>query len=142
VPEFPYRHPIYERLLWTAQDLNQPLCCTFRRRVRSASERVHHGLDGDDSLRPLDDRLLGAVFDGGDAVRRCLDRYPRLRIGSVEGNEASWIPHWLKQMDFVYTEAPSFHQSVEVPGRLRCSSEYWRRNMFVDSWRMISGQIA
>src|SRR5258708_37250583 len=39
---------------------------------RSARERVHHGLDRDDSLRPLDDRLLGAVFDGGDAVRRGL----------------------------------------------------------------------
>ena len=25
LPEFPYRHPIYERLWWTAQDLNQPL---------------------------------------------------------------------------------------------------------------------
>jgi hypothetical protein len=35
------------------------------------------------------------------------DRYPRLKVGSVE-HEAAWVPHWLKQMDFTYRERPVF----------------------------------
>src|SRR6476660_5344125 len=62
------RPPVVDR----AGPQSAPIVAHFDATFRSARERVHHGLNGDDSLRPLDDRLLGAVFDGGDAVRRGL----------------------------------------------------------------------
>jgi len=51
--------------------------------------------------------IFGAVFD----------RFPRLRVGSVE-HEIAWIPHWLRNMDFVYE----------------------RRQFLTGGWRSASGQ--
>jgi hypothetical protein len=68
---------------------------------------------------------MGAMLFAG-----VFDRYPRLKVGSVE-HEASWIPHWLKQMDFVYTERPVFTKGWKSREGL-LPSEYWRRNMFVE----------
>jgi predicted TIM-barrel fold metal-dependent hydrolase len=36
VPDKPCRHPIYERLWWTAQDLDMPLCCISAHRVTAS----------------------------------------------------------------------------------------------------------
>ena len=58
------------------------------------------------------------------------DRYPKLKVGSVE-HEASWIPHWLKQMDFTYRERPVFTKGWKSKDGL-LPSDYWRRNMFVE----------
>ena len=58
------------------------------------------------------------------------DRYPRLKVGSVE-HEAAWIPHWLKQMDFTYRERPVFTKGWRSKEGL-LPSDYWRRNMFVE----------
>ena len=58
------------------------------------------------------------------------DRYPKLRVGSVE-HEAAWIPHWLKQMDFTYRERPVFTKGWRSKDGL-LPSDYWRRNMFVE----------
>ena len=58
------------------------------------------------------------------------DRYPKLRVGSVE-HEAAWIPHWLKQMDFTYRERPVFTKGWKSKEGL-LPSDYWRRNMFVE----------
>ena len=44
--------------------------------------------------------LTAMIFAG------VFDRYPRVRVGSVE-HETAWIPHWLKQMDFTYRERPT-----------------------------------
>lgn len=58
------------------------------------------------------------------------DRYPRLKVGSVE-HEMAWIPHWLKQMDFTYSERPVFTKGWKSrEGML--PSDYWHRNMFVE----------
>src|SRR5204862_6811505 len=57
------------------------------------------------------------------------DRYPRLRVGSVE-HEMAWIPHWLKQMDLTYRERPVFTEGWKSKaGLVPC--DYWGRNMFV-----------
>jgi predicted TIM-barrel fold metal-dependent hydrolase len=58
------------------------------------------------------------------------DRCPRLKVGSVE-HEASWIPHWLKQMDFTYRERPVFTRGWKSREGL-LPSDYWHRNMFVE----------
>ena len=58
------------------------------------------------------------------------DRYPRLRVGSVE-HETAWIPHWLKQMDFTYRERPTLTWGWKSRQAL-LPSDYWHRNMFVE----------
>ncbi len=127
----PYRHPIYERLWWTAQDLNMPLLlhigtprggvpgCEF---TMNLGELTGAGRSTTDYWvrYSLSAMLFAGVFD----------RYPRLKIGSVE-HEASWIPHWLKQMDFTYLERPVFTKGWKSrEGML--PSDYWKRNMFVE----------
>src|SRR6266576_2345921 len=131
LPEFPYRHPIYERLWWTAQDLNQPLLLHIStpRFGVPANEFTTDSTEMTASGRSTTDYWvrysMGAMLFAG-----VFDRYPRLKIGSVE-HEASWIPHWLKQMDFVYTERPVFTKGWKSREGL-LPSEYWRRNMFVE----------
>jgi predicted TIM-barrel fold metal-dependent hydrolase len=127
----PYRHPIYERLWWTAQDANMPLLLhigTPRGGVPGNEFTMNLGeLTG--AGRSTTDYWvrysLGAMLFAG-----VFDRYPGLKIGSVE-HEASWIPHWLKQMDFTYLERPVFTKGWKSrEGML--PSEYWKRNMFVE----------
>jgi len=104
LPDRPYRHPIYERLWWTAQDVGVPLL------LHIGTPRI--GVPGCEFTINLDE-LTGAGRSTTDYwVRYSLgamlfagvfDRYPRLKVGSVE-HEMAWIPHWLKQMDFTYRE--------------------------------------
>jgi predicted TIM-barrel fold metal-dependent hydrolase len=131
LPDKPYRHPVYERLWWTAQDADMPLLmhiATNRAGVPGCEFTINIGeLTGagrsttDHWVRySLSAMLFAGVFD----------RYPRLKVGSVE-HEAAWIPHWLKQMDFTYRERPVFTKGWKSrEGML--PSDYWRRNMFVE----------
>ena len=131
LPDKPYRHPVYERLWWTAQDADMALLihiATNRAGVPGCEFTINVGeLTGagrsttDHWVRySLSAMLFAGVFD----------RYPRLKVGSVE-HEAAWIPHWLKQMDFTYRERPVFTKGWKSrEGML--PSDYWRRNMFVE----------
>jgi predicted TIM-barrel fold metal-dependent hydrolase len=131
LPERPYRHPIYERLWGTAQDLEMPLLlhigtprcgvpgCEF---TADLGELTGAGRSTTDYWVRYS---LGAMLFAG-----VFDRYPRLQIGSVE-HEAAWIPHWLKQMDFTYLERPVFTKGWKSRDGL-LPSDYWRRNMFVE----------
>jgi predicted TIM-barrel fold metal-dependent hydrolase len=131
LPDKPYRHPIYDRLWWTAQDLDMPLL------LHIATPRA--GVPGNEfTINPSD--MTGAGRSTTDYwVRYSLgamvfagvfDRYPRLKVGSVE-HETMWIPHWLQQMDFTYRERPVFTKGWKSrEGML--PSEYWHRNMFVE----------
>ena len=131
LPDKPYRHPVYERLWWTAQDADMPLLmhiATNRSGVPGCEFTMNIGeLTGagrsttDHWVRySLSAMLFAGVFD----------RYPRLKVGSVE-HETAWIPHWLKQMDFTYRERPVFTKGWKSrEGML--PSDYWRRNMFVE----------
>src|SRR5215472_13250508 len=65
---------------------------------------------------------LGAMLFAG-----AFDRYPRLKVGSVE-HETMWIPHWLQQMDFTYRERPVFTKGWKSrEGML--PSDYWKRRV-------------
>jgi predicted TIM-barrel fold metal-dependent hydrolase len=131
LPDKPYRHPIYERLWWTAQDLDMPLL------LHIATPR--NGIPGNEFTMNVAE-MTGAGRSTTDYwVRYSLsamlfagvfDRYPRLKAGSVE-HETAWIPHWLKQMDFTYRERPVFTKGWKSREGL-LPSEYWRRNMFVE----------
>jgi predicted TIM-barrel fold metal-dependent hydrolase len=131
LPERPYRHPIYDRFWWTAQECGIPLLlhiATNRSGVPGCEFTMNVGeLTG--AGRSTTDHwvrysLSAMVFAG------VFDRYPRLKVGSVE-HETAWIPHWLKQMDFTYLERPVFTKGWKSrEGML--PSEYWRRNMFVE----------
>jgi predicted TIM-barrel fold metal-dependent hydrolase len=130
LPDKPYRDPIYERLWWTAQDLDMPLLLhigTPRGGIPGCEFTMNLGeLTG--AGRSTTDywvrySLAAMIFAG------VFDRYPRLKAGSVE-HEMAWIPHWLKQMDFTYIERPVFTKGWKSrEGML--PSDYWRRNMFV-----------
>jgi predicted TIM-barrel fold metal-dependent hydrolase len=131
LPDNPYRDPVYDRLWATAQDHEMPLLlhiatprygvpgCEFTMNV---AELTGAGRSTTDHWvrYSLSAMLFAGVFD----------RYPRLKVGSVE-HETAWIPHWLKQMDFTYRERPVFTKGWKsAKGML--PSEYWLRNMFVE----------
>ena len=131
LPDRPYRHPIYERFWWTAQDVGMPLLLhigTPRARVPGCeftldvAELTGAGRSTTDYWVRYS--LSAMIFAG------VFDRTPKLRIGSVE-HEAAWIPHWLKQMDFTYRERPVFTRGWKSRHAM-LPSEYWQRNMFVE----------
>ncbi len=131
LPERPYRDPVYDRLWATAQDHDMPLLmhiATNRAGVPGCEFTMNIGeLTG--AGRSTTDHWvrysLGAMLFAG-----VFDRYPRLKVGSVE-HETAWIPHWLKQMDFTYRERPVFTKGWKSAEAM-LPSEYWRRNMFVE----------
>ena len=127
----PYRHAIYERLWWTAQDLQIPLL------LHIATNRG--GIPGCEFTMDVSDLTAAGRSTTDHWVRYSLtamifagvfDRYPGLKVASVE-HEMSWIPHWLSQMDFTYRERPVFTKGWRSRQGL-LPSEYWQRNMFVE----------
>jgi predicted TIM-barrel fold metal-dependent hydrolase len=127
----PYRHPIYERLWWTAQDIGLPLLLHIfsPRGSIPGCEFTMNLTDLTGAGRSTTDHwvrysLSAMIFAG------VFDRHPLLQVGSVE-HEAAWIPHWLKQMDFTYRERPVFTRGWKSKDGL-LPSDYWRRNMFVE----------
>jgi predicted TIM-barrel fold metal-dependent hydrolase len=130
LPDRPYRHPIYERLWWTAQDLDMPLL------LHIGTPRG--GIPGCEFTLDLNDLTAAGLVNSDYWIRYSLtamifagvfDRHARLRVGSVE-HETAWIPHWLKQMDFTYRERPTLTRWKSRAGLL--PSDYWHRNMFVE----------
>ena len=127
----PYRHASYDRLWWTAQDLGMPLLlhvATMRGGVPGSeftidiNELTAAGLANSDYW--LRYSLTAMIFAG------VFDRYPRLKVGSVE-HETAWVPHWLRQMDFTYRERPALARAWRSRSAM-LPSEYWQRNMFVE----------
>jgi predicted TIM-barrel fold metal-dependent hydrolase len=124
-----YSDPRYDPLWATAQELETPLCmhvATIRPGVPSASSMSTIALTpGLRSVREYWVRLSLAdiIFAG------VFDRFPRLRVGSVE-HEAAWLPFWLDTMDWTYQ-----HREVLTGGWRSASgqlpSETFRTNMFV-----------
>jgi predicted TIM-barrel fold metal-dependent hydrolase len=129
LPNWPYRHPIYERFWWTTQDLEMPLLmhlATQRANVPGCEVSFDFKTFTAAGLRPTQDywvryALADMIFAG------ILERHPRLKVGSVE-HEISWAPHWLKQMDYTYKERPVYRGFQSKEGLL--PSDYWHRNMF------------
>jgi len=129
--ERPYRHASYDRLWWTAQDLEMPLLlhvATMRGGIPGSeftidiNQLTAAGLANSDYWMRYS--LTAMIFAG------VFDRYPRLRVGSVE-HETAWVPHWLRQMDFTYRERPALGRGWKSRHAM-LPSEYWQRNMFVE----------
>ena len=135
VPVYPgpdrlYSHPIHERLWWTAQDLEIPLCLHVgtNRGSGGAVSLSSEVTNLAPSSRATNDywvrfAMCDMIFAG------VFDRFPKLKVGSVE-HEMGWIPHWLNNMDFTYRERPVFTDWWKSKSGLT-PSEFWHQNMFV-----------
>lgn len=128
----PFHSPAYDRFWAAAQDLDLPLS------LHTATDR------GDpragDAAFTLDVKSVPpSVFVNKDhQVRQALadliftgvfERFERLRVGSVE-HELAWIPFFLDQMDYTYTDRPrrgEWHRFREPGAR---PSDFWHRNCF------------
>ena len=131
VAERPYRHASYDRLWWTAEDLEMPLLlhvATMRGGIPGSeftidiNQLTAAGLANSDYWMRYS--LTAMIFAG------VFDRFPRLKVGSVE-HETAWVPHWLRQMDFTYRERPALGRAWKSRHAM-LPSEYWQRNMFVE----------
>ena len=126
----PYRDPCYDQLWATAQELDVPLClhlATVRAGASGPSNSIASTTALSPAARSVNDywvRLsLAEIIFGG-----VFDRFPRLRVGSVE-HEIAWIPHWLRNMDFIY-ERRQFLTGGWRSASGQPPSELFRRNMF------------
>ncbi|MEO5841049.1 MAG: amidohydrolase family protein [Acidimicrobiales bacterium] len=123
-----YSDPRYDELWATAQELESPLfmhVATVRPQAPTAGGMSTLALSpGLRSVREYWVRLSLADIIFG----RVFDRFPRLRVGSVE-HEAGWVPFWLDTMDWTYTQ-----REVLTGGWRSASgqlpSEIFRTNMF------------
>jgi len=129
--ERPYRHASYDRLWWTAQDLQMPL------QLHVATMRG--GVPGSEFTIDINQLTAAGLANSDYWIRYSLtamifagvfDRFPRLQVGSVE-HETAWVPHFLRQMDFTYRERPALARAWKSRSSL-LPSEYWQRNMFVE----------
>tara|TARA_Y100001970_G_scaffold168080_1_gene205596 strand:+ start:788 stop:1924 length:1137 start_codon:yes stop_codon:yes gene_type:complete len=125
----PYRDPIYDPLWDAANETGTVLLmhiATQRANVPGCEIGVDMSTYTPAGLRPTQDywvryAMTDIIFAG------VCERYPKIQIGSTE-HEASWVPHWLRQMDFTYENRPVYAKYNSAEGFK--PSDYWRRNMF------------
>jgi predicted TIM-barrel fold metal-dependent hydrolase len=125
--EWSYDRPQYEPFWAAAQDLQMPLS------LHVATFRPLSGVVYEDnrSQRPalianwdryLRVSLAHIIFAG------VFERYPRLRVGSVE-HELGWVPFFLERLDYTYTQRarrPWWHRFKDgLP------SDFFHRNVFL-----------
>jgi predicted TIM-barrel fold metal-dependent hydrolase len=126
----PYDHPMYEPLWAASVDLDMPLSmhvATGRQllsadpgqtEVRHVTEAAFY-LQDHFVRKSLGEMIFSGVFE----------RHPKLRVGSIE-HEVSWIPFFLFQMDYCYTDRPlrgDWYRFAE--GTL--PSDFFKQNCFV-----------
>jgi predicted TIM-barrel fold metal-dependent hydrolase len=97
-----YDHPQYEPFWAAAQDLDMPLS------LHIATNRPSPGVPLEDNRSTRPALLANAdhwvrVSLGHMIFTGVFERYPRLRVGTVE-HELSWVPHFLERMDYTYTQ--------------------------------------
>jgi predicted TIM-barrel fold metal-dependent hydrolase len=122
-----YDRPEYEAFWAAAQDLEMPLSlhiATFRPSPDIAYEDNRTARPGliatwDRYVKvSLAHMILAGVFE----------RYPRLRVGSVE-HELGWVPFFLDRLDYTYTQRarrPWWHRFKDgLP------SDFFHRNVFL-----------
>jgi predicted TIM-barrel fold metal-dependent hydrolase len=131
-PWMSFRDPAFDRFWAAAQDLDMPL--SFHTATDRADPHV-----GDAAFRLDVKHVPPSVFVNKDfQIRQALadiifsgvfERFPRLRVGSVE-HELAWIPFFLDQMDYTYTQRPPrgdwyrFRETGALP------SGFFRRHVF------------
>ena len=125
-----YDHPMYEPLWSAAVDLDMPLSmhvATGRERAsvvpQESTVRVSEAafyLQDHFVRKSLGEMIFAGVFE----------RHPKLRVGSIE-HEVSWVPFFLFQMDYCYTDRPlrgDWHRFADPDAR---PSHFFRSNCFV-----------
>ena len=128
-PAIGYGDPRYEPLWAASQDLGMPLSLhlgAVRYGAVGAGEdfdtaslsRTFFVTVGDWAKASLADIIFGGVFD----------RFPRLRMGSVE-HELGWIPHFLRTMDYTYTQRQG-NQYFPRLANGAMPSDHFRSNVF------------
>jgi len=128
----PYDDPSYDVLWATASDLAMPLSlhsATNRADPKTGAGGVPDNVQQvppsvfvlQDTMvrRSLADMIFSGVFE----------RHPRLRVGTVE-HELAWIPHFLQQLDYTYTDRPArgeWHRYRDPAAR---PSDFFHSNVF------------
>ena len=128
----PYDNRMYDPLWAVAADLGMPLS------LHTATNRADPRT-GDGGVPEDVQQVSPTVFVLQDTmVRRSLadmifsgvfERHPRLKVGTVE-HELAWIPHFLQQIDYTYTDRPArgdWHRYRD-PGAL--PSDFFHSNVF------------
>ena len=121
-----YDQEIYEPLWAASQDLDMPLS------LHASTNRAGFYAGPEDERAAYitclyhwaELSLADIIFSGA------FDRYPKLRVGSVE-HELAWVPHFLDRMDYTYTQRIG---QWLVEGRLSgdaLPSEVFRTNCFL-----------
>ena len=126
----PFSSPDYDRFWATAQDLDMPLS------MHTATDRGDPRV-GDAAFALDVKHVPPSVFINKDyQVRQALgdliftgvfERYPGLRVGAVE-HELGWIPYFLDQMDYTYTDRPPRGEWHRFPSGV-LPSDYWRSQL-------------
>ena len=127
-----YDHPRYEPFWSAAVDLDVPLSMHVAtgRALTSASGQGKNDIRAvSEAAFYLQDyfvrKSLGEMIFAG-----VFERHPKLRAGSVE-HEVGWIPFWLFQMDYCYTDRPlrgDWHRFADPDAR---PSHFFSSNCFV-----------
>ena len=128
----PFRDAGFDRFWAAAQDLDMPLS------LHTATDRADPHV-GDAAFRLDVKHVPPSVFVNKDfQMRQALadlilsgvfERFPRLRIGSVE-HELAWIPFFLDQMDYTYTQRPPRGDWYRFKERDALPSDFFRRHVF------------
>lgn len=129
----PFRSREYDRFWAAAQDLAMPL--SLHVGTERADVQVGHQafaldvknvppaffVNKDYQIRQtLADLIFSGVFE----------RYPRLHVGTVE-HELSWIPFFLDQLDYCYTQRPPRGPEwIRYQDRDALPSHFFHRNVF------------
>jgi predicted TIM-barrel fold metal-dependent hydrolase len=127
----PYDLPLYEPLWSAAVELDMPLAMHVATGRSAAS--VDARQEGVTRVSPsafyLQDHFvrksLGELIFAG-----VLERYPALRVGSVE-HEVAWVPFFLAQMDYTYTDRPVRGDWYRFRDPAALPSDFFRRSCFV-----------
>ena len=128
----PFRSRDYDRFWATAQDIEMPLslhvgtdradprlgAAAFKLNVKDVPPAMFINKDYQVRLA-LGDLILSGVFE----------RFPKLRIGAVE-HELSWIPFFLDQMNYTYTDRPVRGDWYRFKNKATLPSDYWYANCF------------
>jgi predicted TIM-barrel fold metal-dependent hydrolase len=123
-----YDRPEYEPLWAAAQDLEMPLS------LHIATNRPSPGLPLEDNRATRPSLLANAdhwvrVSLGHMIFTGVFERYPRLRVGTVE-HELSWVPHFLERIDYTYTQRARRAWWYRFKGDA-LPSDFFHRNVFL-----------
>ena len=133
IPVFPapgrsYNLPDYEPFWATAEDLGIPLSLhiatirpgTVQELVDLETLPPEYFCNADYWVRMS---FASMIFNG------VFERHPKLVVGSIE-NEAAWVPHFLVNLDYQYTQRAQLSHWHRYKGDM-LPSDYFHKNMFV-----------